>query len=430
MPNSTTKTSISMHQTSAQHYDIIIVGGGMVGGAIACALMDSDLSIAVIERQLPPPFSPDSPPDLRVSALNHGSEKLLRELKVWNNILSMRALPYQKLAVWEKLPAMFDTLLPGQPNRTEFNATEVGASHLGHIIENRVIQLALQQCWQQAENISLLENLQVQSLQQQADRVNVQLNDQRVLSCSLLIGADGATSVVRQKAGLGLYSDSYDQHAMVLSVLTDGPAQNITWQAFTPHGPLAYLPLWQHQDASYASLVWYDKPQRLQSLLALPEAELIQTVHREFPNALPEIRHILARGSFPLVKRHAQQYFSGRVVLAGDAAHTINPLAGQGVNLGFQDASALGQCIINTALKPRRQPAGSALDDVGFLQDYERQRRPANARMMTLMDGFYYTFSNNLPPLKLLRNLGLGAAGHISPAKRQVLKYALGLNDN
>ena len=428
MPDSISNISPLLPPKISHDVDIIIVGGGMVGGAIACGLMDTGLSIALIERQLPPPFCAASAPDLRVSALNHGSEKLLRELQVWDAILAMRAQPYRRLAVWEKLPPVLDTLLPGQPNRTEFNAAEVGASHLGYIVENRIIQLALQQRWQQAKNIRLVENLQVQNLHFQAQAVEVELSDQQRLRAKLVIGADGANSVVRKMADLGLYSDSYDQHAMVLSVVADGPAQDITWQAFTPHGPLAFLPLWQHEDATYASLVWYDAPARLQALLALPEAELIHAVHKEFPKALPGLRSILGRGSFPLVKRHAQHYYRDRVVLVGDAAHTINPLAGQGVNLGFQDARTLAEQIKKTLQQPQFQHGQAQLDQVDFLSAYERQRRPANARMMTLMDGFYYTFSNNLPPLKLLRNLGLGAAEHISPAKRQVLKYALGIN--
>ncbi len=405
-----------------QELDVVIVGGGMVGGAVAAALLPTNLSIGVIERKLPPPFDPSAVPDLRVSALNHGSENFLRDIQAWDALQSMRSQPYRRLAVWEKLPDLLNVLVPGQPNRTEFSAEEVGASHLGYIVENRVIQLALQQQWQSAGNVTVFENTEIEDLEISENCANVKLNNGKILRARLVIGADGANSVVRQKARLGLTSDAYNQHAMVISVTTDGPDQDITWQEFTPSGPRAYLPLPTINGTTYASLVWYDHPDHLSSLLAMEEDALIHAIHKEFPTTLPRVKQILGRGSFPLVKRHAQHYYKGRVVLVGDSAHTINPLAGQGVNLGFQDAQALADQI-RQAVLTTGDPGNPE-----YLAAYEKFRRPANFRMMTLMDGFYYTFSNNLAPVKLIRNLGLTAAGHLKPAKRQVLKYAMGLS--
>ncbi|WP_020407403.1 FAD-dependent monooxygenase [Hahella ganghwensis] len=407
---------------SPLEFDVVIVGGGMVGGAIAAALAKTEMSVGIIERKLPTPFDPDAEPDLRVSALNHGSERLLQDINAWEAIQSMRSQPYCRLAVWERLPKAINALIPGQPNKTEFSSSEVGTTHLGHIVENRVIQLGLQQQWQSADQVTLFENVHIEDFTPLDDQVTIQLSDGTTLQTRLLIGADGANSVVRQKAHLGITSDAYHQHAMVISVVTEGPDQDITWQEFTPQGPRAYLPLPTINGTTYGSLVWYDHPDKLAPLLAMEENQLIQAIQHEFPQALPTVKQILGRGSFPLVKRHAQQYFRGRVVLAGDAAHTINPLAGQGVNLGFQDAKALTDIIIQ-AMNNTGDPGNQE-----SLAEYERLRRPANFRMMTLMDGFYYTFSNNLGPVKLIRNLGLTAAGHLKPAKKQVLKYAMGLS--
>jgi len=171
---------------------------------------------------------------------------------------------------------------------------------------------------------------------------------------------------------------------------------------------------------SHGSLVWYDTPQRVRELQGLSLPQLAEQVRREFPERLPEFS-VTAAGSFALTRRHAQRYVNGRVALLGDAAHTIHPLAGQGVNLGFKDVTALCQPIA-TALQ-----AGRALDEPGLLRDYERQRRRDNLLMQTAMDGFYLTFSNDLPPLRLLRNMGLLLAEHGGPLKRLALRYALGL---
>ncbi|OZG75070.1 2-polyprenyl-6-methoxyphenol hydroxylase [Hahella sp. CCB-MM4] len=420
--HSPTSISPTSDSTPPQELDVVIVGGGMVGGAVATALLQTNLSIGVIEKKLPQPFDPEAMPDLRVSALNHGSENFLRGINAWSALQAMRSQPYRRLAVWEKLPDLVNVLVPGQPNRTEFNAEEVGASHLGYIVENRVIQLALQQQWQPAENVTVFEDVQVNDLLTSEHSVDVKLSNGQTLRTKLVIGADGANSTVRQKAQLGLTSDAYNQHAMVISVVTDGPDQDITWQEFTSHGPRAYLPLPSINGSTHASLVWYDHPDRLATLLAMDEEALIRAIHKEFPESLPQVRQILGRGSFPLVKRHAQHYYRGRVVLAGDSAHTINPLAGQGVNLGFQDAKVLTDGILK-AVQDSGDPGNPEC-----LAAYENNRRPANFRMMTLMDGFYYTFSNDLAPVKLIRNLGLTAAGHLKPAKRQVLKYAMGLS--
>ncbi|ABC27657.1 2-polyprenyl-6-methoxyphenol hydroxylase and related FAD-dependent oxidoreductase [Hahella chejuensis KCTC 2396] len=412
----------SSQPSDTPDYDVIIVGGGMVGAAIAAALKNTVLRIAVIEREPPVPFNPDETPDLRVSAINFASEKFLTQLGAWERVLQMRAHPYQRLAVWEKLGNPLGERLSSVVNKTEFDSRQVGHTHLGHIVENRVIQLALLRVVEQAENTTLISGRRIRAINFRETFPEVTLDDQSILRGRLIVGADGGSSMVREQAQLGLLSDAYEQHALVISVAIAGEPQDITWQAFRPHGPLAFLPLCAIDGVAYASLVWYDQPAKLKALQQLSQDDFLRALRKEFPRQLPELLHVLGKGSFPLVKRHAQHYVAKGVALAGDAAHTINPLAGQGVNLGFQDAAALAEVIRQAAER------GPDIGDLETLRQYERLRRGENLKMMTLMDGFYYAFSNNLAPVKLARNLGLGLAGLLGPAKRKVVAYAMGLN--
>ncbi len=407
--------------TTSRMWDVIIVGGGMVGGALACCLGRLGMSVAVVERKLAGGFNSENPPDIRVSSLNIASENYLNDMGAWQSILAMRAQSYRRVAVWEKLDGLLAGIVPRDANRTEFTANSIQQSHLGHIVENQVVQLALQELWTSLPNVSCIEGIDLKGLDLFADHAKLTFASGESHCAKLVVGADGAESQVRTLANLGLNSDAYLQHAMVVTVATDGEPADITWQAFTTHGPLAYLPLPKVKNRTYASLVWYDRPEKHQQLKKLSDTGLLEEIRREFPDRLPKLRQLVAKASFPLVKRHAQQYAGERVVLVGDAAHTINPLAGQGVNLGFQDAKVLAE-ILGDCLQQ-----GEDIGAVHPLKKYEQRRRPANQMMMTAMDGFYYAFSNNIAPVKLFRNVGLGLANRLLPAKKQVLAYALGL---
>jgi 2-octaprenyl-3-methyl-6-methoxy-1,4-benzoquinol hydroxylase len=208
---------------------------------------------------------------------------------------------------------------------------------------------------------------------------------------------------------------------MVVTVKYQGRQEDITWQGFTSTGPEAFLPLPDINGEHYGSLVWYNLPENIKSLSALNDEPFKNKLQRSFPDDLPEVTEVLERGSFPLIRRHADSYCKDRLVLAGDAAHTINPLAGQGVNLGFQDVNTLTSLIIDA--HDKSQPFW----DLATLQQYERVRRPQNAMMMRIMDLFYHTFSNDIAPVKLARNLGLGVAGKFTFGQKLVMKYAMGL---
>ena len=410
-----------------QVFDIVVVGAGMVGAALATGLGQNGFRVALVDRAPPPDFDPESAPDIRVSALSAGSERYLQSLGAWDHILGIRSTPYRRLAVWDETRYPLQNLVPRKLAEVQFDATELGAHHLGHIVENSVTQQALWQTAEACPQISLFHGQGVASLAQSGDTATVTLDDDRELLASLVVGCDGAQSRIRDLAGIGVTRNQYDQQAMVISVRYQGPVEDITWQGFHPSGPRAFLPLHsagpEHPGESWGSLVWYDSPDELARLKALDDSTLMSEIQSSFPASLPLLTHIDIKASFPIARQHAKQYHSGRVVLAGDSAHTINPLAGQGVNLGFQDAQAL-----QSALKEAKR-AGDDLANPKWLNLYEQQRRPANRRMMLTMDLFYHLFSNRIPPVHLLRNLGLGAARALPFARNRVARYAMGIDE-
>lgn len=383
-----------------EQYDLVIIGGGMVGAAVALGAAKQGKKIALVESVEAKPFDVSQPMDIRVSAISMASVELLKSLEVWNKVTAMRVCPYRRLETWEHTEC-----------RTQFDADSLGLDELGFIVENRLIQLAL---WQKLEQFANVDSFCPDSLAsiEFGDAQNIiQLSSGKELTTKLVVGADGANSKVRDIAGIGITAWDYRQDCMLINVETEKPQQDITWQWFTPSGPRSFLPLKGNQ----ASLVWYDSPSKIKQLVSMTQEALRTEIVHHFPKKLGDIR-VLQSGAFPLVRRHAQSYLKNRCVLVGDSAHTINPLAGQGVNLGFKDVSAL-LVILNK-------------EDwylEATLNQYERKRRPDNLLMQSGMDFFYKAFSNDIAPLKFARNTVLKLANGAGPIKEKVLKYALGL---
>ena len=399
-------------------FDLVIIGGGMVGAAVALSLADTQLNIALLERNLPEAFNADQPMDLRVSALSPASIDLLDQLGAWPSILSWRACPYQRMRVWEMDEDAAG--IAGQAARnlaTEFSAQEISMPELGYIVENRLVQRALLDQLSGLTNITLITD-GVERIDYSAASTLIELESGKSLMTPLVIAADGGQSMVRDAAALGAHQWDYEQMAMVINVETLLPQQDITWQQFHPSGPRALLPL----PGSNASLVWYDAPERIQQLMSMEFETLKATIEANFPNRLGGIKSIQARASFPLRRLHAQRYVEEGVALLGDAAHQINPLAGQGVNLGFQDVAAFSE-VIHDALS-----RNESISSVDVLKRYEQKRRKGNLLMMQTMDLFYRLFSNQKKPLKLARNLLLGLAGAAKPARVKALRIASGID--
>lgn len=389
-------------------YDVVIVGGGMVGGALACALGKTSLKVAVIETQLPAVFDAAQDHDLRVSALSIASENILKSVGCWQGILDRRSCPYRRMKVWEASEEHAATL---------FDSLKIQYDHLGHIVENRIIQLALIDRMKGLDNIDLITPAKTKKIDYSPGSSIVELDNGRQLVARLLVAADGGDSRVRQAVGIGVQKWDYEQHALVASVITEDPQQDITWQQFTPTGPLAFLPLSGH----HASLVWYNTPAEVKRLMRTTDEQFLSELTDRFPETLGNIETLLGRASFPLRRQHAQQYAKEGVVLVGDAAHMIHPLAGQGVNIGLLDAAALAETLISALQE------GEDISSMTVLSQYEKHRRRHNFVMMQSMDMFYRVFSNDILPIKILRNLGLGVAGKASPLKQKVMAFAMGL---
>lgn len=387
-------------------YDVIIAGAGMVGGSLALSLAQQGLRVAVLERAPTTAIADHEPARIRVSALSLGSRQLLEKVGVWQRLLPARLAPYQYLSVWEH----------GVSPLT-FSAEEIGHSELGVIMENDHLQWQLLVMMQAQANIDVIAPATLSGVQQtHSDTALVRLSDGRTLTCRLIIAADGARSQVRDWAGIGTTAWDYRQQAMVLTVKVEQGPYDETWQRFTPTGPQAFLPLF----GAYASLVWYHQTATIARLSKLTDQQLANEIREQFPDRLPPFS-IVERGAFPLTRQHANRYSQGRVLLAGDAAHTINPLAGQGVNIGLQDVAVLADLI------PQHDLA-SAKGIASLAHQYERVRRPANLAMMSAMDTFYLAFSNDRPLWRRTRKLGLQLAGKAQPLRALVGRYACGLN--
>ena len=389
-----------------EKFDVVIVGGGMVGSAVACSLGNSSLKVAVIESTPPAAFSPEQAHDLRVSALSIASKNILETVGAWDGVVARRFCPFKRMRVWETA------------GDTEFCSDDINYPELGYIVENRITQLALLDRLQTFDNIELICPSTITKINYAiGDDSLLELDDGRQLSTQVLVAADGGQSRVRQIVGLGVTSWDYKQHALVIYIETAYKQQDITWQRFLPSGPQAFLPLTGH----YGSIVWYNSPDEVRRLKSLSYEALKDELQSAFPDCLGQVNQVLGVASFPLKRQHAQNYVKPGVVLVGDAAHMINPLAGQGVNIGLLDAAALGEVLVDAAKK------GLAVGDLSVLKRDEQLRRNDNLKMMTVMDVFYQVFSNEILPIKLIRNLGLGLAERLLPAKNKVMRSAMGL---
>ncbi len=392
-----------------KEFDVVIVGAGMVGATVACGLGGRPLSVAVIEQSLPENFSSEQPHDLRVSALSIASKNILQAVGAWQGILNRRLCPFRRMRVWETV------------GDTEFNSDDISLPELGYIVENRVTQLALLDCLEHFDNVELIAPVKIKSINYSSSEETVlQLDDGSSLQTRVVVAADGGDSRVRQTVGLGVTSWDYKQHALVIYVETDYEQQDITWQRFVPSGPQAFLPL----TGNFGSIVWYNSADEVRRLKLLSNEDLTAELTVAFPACLGKIKQVLCKASFPLKRQHAQQYIKTGVALVGDAAHMINPLAGQGVNIGLLDAAALVEVLIEAKEK------GENIGNASVLLRYEKMRRNDNLRMMTLMDVFYRVFSNDILPIRFFRNMGLGLVERAIPAKKKVMRMAIGLEGN
>lgn len=392
-------------------HDVIVVGGGMVGAAAALGLAETGLRVALVEARQPAMTFDPAQVSNRVSALTRRSENLLKKLDIWQMMQSMRIKAYSSMHVWDA----------GGRGEIHFDAADVGEPSLGHIVENRVTQLALWQRLQAHQLVTLFCPDTLLSVQPGDSGPRVRLKDAGEVSARLLVAADGKNSVVRDMLGIQTQGWLYDQHALVATVHSELSHRNTAWQRFMPDGPLAFLPLGIDQDHA-CSIVWSTSPQQAQALLAMPEQAFCEALASAGENILGNITAVSERAVYPLELKHAQTYIADGCVLLGDAAHAIHPLAGQGVNLGFEDVEVL---LEQVALAKQ---AGRSIGSRRVLRRYERERKGANLTMLAAMDGFKRLFSNNMSALRLLRNSGLVMVDRSKSLKAFFTRYALGIH--
>jgi len=406
----------------AQQFDIAIVGAGLAGTALATALGGSPLRIALIEAQ---PLSLQWPTlrddvngfDARVSALTFASQRWLDQLGVWELVAARRVSPYRHMHVWD-----------GEGTGSiHFDAAEVNRPALGHIVENNLLQTALLHSLSRHHNVQIFSPVQVEHFTRGDDHIELQLQNQTQLRTKLLVGADGANSRVRDWAEIKLREHDYGHTALVATVATTQPHQSTAWQIFRREGPLAFLPLQgtgaQHDGPHpLSSIVWSTVPEEAQALMAMDDNDFMRALGNAFEHRLGDITATSRRFSFPLRARHAESYVQPSLALIGDAAHTIHPLAGQGINLGFLDAQALADELLRAAQR------GLQPGDASVLARYQRSRKSDNLVMLGLMDGFKRLFGANDLTLRWLRNTGLNLTDRSGPLKRFLIRQAMGIS--
>ncbi len=406
--------------SNSSAFDVVIVGTGLVGAAMALALRKVGLRIAVVDRQV---FDQStaafaSTPekyDARVSALTVGTQQFLQNLGVWDQIIAQRHCPYGDMRVWD-----------GEGTGSiHFNAKEIGQERLGSIIENPVVLAALTEKLAEEPSIHQLIPFTIDTMQISPDGgVSLKSVESDTLNARLVIGADGANSRVREVMNFTTKKWDYQHTAIVTTVQTERSHEFTAWQRFMSSGPLAFLPLTDSTGLSQqnCSIVWSILPERAEQLMELGDAEFCQELGRAFEFRLGNIKTCEKRFQFPLRQHHVTEYYRTGVALIGDAAHTIHPLAGQGVNLGFQDAKTLAVEIANGLSK------GRTIDDPLLLARYQRKRSGHNLGMMWLMEGFKYLFAEQAPPVQWLRNVGLNAVDSLTIMKNQVARRAMGID--
>ncbi len=401
-----------------QHYDLVIHGAGIPGLALALSLTRGEQarkpSILLIDRQplQAQPTVHDSPEsendfDQRVFALTYASKALLDSIDVWPGDQAARVYPHQNMHVWDA----------GGSGEIHFDAAEIGTPSLGYIVEGRVIHDWLVKAALDESNIDIVHDDSLDTADDQDSHLELHFSSGAQLNTQLLVGADGARSKVRELAGIEDIGWSYGQQAVVCTVETEKDHDATAWQRFLPEGPLAFLPM----KRPWSSIVWSTSEEKAQWLCDASEEEFSEVLAADFQMTLGQIKSVGPRARFPLALRHAREYTASRIALVADAAHTVHPLAGQGLNLGLQDVQALAAQLQN-ALVADKDPGQRRV-----LRAYERSRKGDNWLMQGSFDVLKRMFSNEQDFLTQLRNTGLSTINRIPPLKNALVQKAMGL---
>jgi 2-octaprenylphenol hydroxylase len=415
-------------ESVSEHFDVVIVGGGLVGATLALLLTELDSTqqcrVGIIEAGrfvCPIEGGAAAGFDPRVVALTHASENIFKRINVWDQVEQLRSCAYDGMAVWDS----------DGTGEIQFSASEANTDHLGTIVENSVLLTVLRSKILDSNKVSILDEITVRQMgpmvatQEHSSIVPdarlLGLDDGRVISAAVVVAADGAQSSLREMAAFSMREWSYNHHAVVTTVQTELPHDYVARQAFMNEGPLAFLPLPSIDGKHFCSIVWSQLPDRADELMALDDEHFCREIAQAIEHRLGRVLHVDKRFAIPLKQRHAKQYVKDRIVLVGDAAHTIHPLAGQGVNLGLLDVAVLAEELLK---------ASEAACDLGserVLRRYQRRRMGHNLSMMSVMEGFKQLFAETAPPVRFIRNFGMSLLNQHPLIKRPIIMRAMAL---
>jgi len=394
---------------------IVIVGAGVTGLTLAALLAQGEnaesLRISIVDAVKRPAWDANDDVALRVSAISCGSAELLDDIGAWPGIETSRLCPYDHMRVWDEADE------PTGTTGLSFDADEFAVRHLGYIVENVLVQHALLSLLDDSQ-VDVLFDAPIECVDLDENRRRVALHSGRTLDADLIVGADGAQSVVRESAGIAVRRWPYAQKAFVAHLLPERDHEQTAWQRFLRDGPLGMLPLADGR----ISVVWSTTPDTAENALRCSDKELGAMLTEASDCVLGRLEVSGPCGAFPLGAQHAEEYVRRGIALIGDAAHTVHPLAGQGANLGLQDARALAE-VIDAALGAGEHPA-----DRPVLRRYERARKGANATMMHFMTGLNRLFASDSSLLGELRRAGMQLFNRSGPVRKRVVGVALGAN--
>jgi 2-octaprenyl-6-methoxyphenol hydroxylase len=392
-------------------FDVVIIGGGLVGGTLAVALVQQGFKVAVVDRESPEELlKPDL--DGRTTAVSYGSKLIFDQLGIWGKV-EHAAEPILDIRVFER----------DSPWAIYYNHQDVGNVPMGYIVENRVLRQAIfQRAVEQADHLAWIAPASVAHTERNLESVIVKLDDGSTLKAPLLVGAEGRLSPTRDEAGIKTLRWSYEKMALIAHVTHEKPHQGSAWEVFQPQGPFAILPLRTclTTGAYRSGIVWTGSPSDINRLLSVDDEAMSAELQELFPY-FGTIRVSGKRWSYPLSAMIAKGTTDHRLAIVGDAAHTVHPVAGQGVNLGWRDAQTLAEVL------GKAKGLGLDIGSKSILQDYQRRRRVDTASILAMSDGMVRLFSNKSGMLSFLRNTGLGIVNRIPPLKRRLMRHAMGI---
>ena len=397
-------------------YDIAIVGGGIVGLISAILLRRSrvfgEKEIYIVEKNEKRSFIASNDIGFRVSAISAGSIKILKKINVWDKLIQERIFRYSNMCVWDG-----DDSIEGD-SRIDFSADQYGYSELGYIIENFQLQTRLMELAESLD-VKILFDSEIDSVNQpnSSDKISVGIINSGSLEVDLLIGADGSESRTRQLMNLNVKKHNYSQSALIANVECEKHHCNTAFQRFLKHGPIALLPLGEKR----SSIVWSTSPEEATFASKLSHEELNYLLSKKSDHVLGELKVISEKAIYPLIYQHSKKYIEKNFVLVGDAAHTIHPLAGQGVNLGIADAVELTGVLEDSIMK------GSYIGDISTLRAYERSRKSSNSLMLNFVHILNKLFSSRYISIRNMRKMGMKIFNKTKLIKHQAIKTALGV---